>query len=500
MTEEHATATALTGALLLLLMLALAAARLAVFAVRLNRAMAQAPSGAVAYCHDEPLAPDRIRAVHRDTVDKGLDWRARLPPRQHRRYIVVGGSGSVGSHIVLALLATGVPPRAIRIVDARPPPRRADDPGVPFVQADITSAHAARQALAAPWPDGGGVAQLPLTVFHTAAVIRPFERNPLVYDRCRRVNVAGTANVLAAAGHAGAGVFIFTSSSSVGGAAVDWFAESSSSSAAWWRLPRPQPTNQLQVMDASDFSQPLRPPHCFPSCYSRSKAEAERLVCAADRIRVGEAGDDKPAMRTGAIRPGNGVYGAPGDFVIDRMLAQRRAPTFSAPWVHNWVHVANVALAHVQYEAALLGPHSDAVSGRPFLVTDDGPAMRFRDIYAVGATLSTGGLQIIYPPPLLMLLMAYAVEAYCSLIATVPILQIFLREPGDPLCLFQPAVFSSAVSTIIDDSQSRKSAEDGGFGYSPFCNTVQGLSLQIEQRNAGLAAKAAEDVTTSARA
>lgn len=407
----------------------------------------------------------------------------------------------MGSHIVLVLLATGVPPKAIRIVDARPPPRRADDRDVPFVQADITSAHAARQALAAPWPDGDGVAQLPLTVFHTAAVIRPFERNPLVYDRCRRVNVAGTANVLAAAGHAGAGVFIFTSSSSVGGAAVDWFAESSSSSssAAWWRLTRPQPTNQLQVMDASDFSQPLRPPHCFPSCYSRSKAEAERLVCAADRIRVGEAGDDKPAMRTGAIRPGNGVYGAPGDFVIDRMLAQRRAPTFSAPWVHNWVHVANVALAHVQYEAALLGPHSDAVSGRPFLVTDDGPAMRFCDIYAVGATLSTGGLQIIYPPPLLMLLMAYAVEAYCSLIATVPILQIFLREPGDPLCLFQPAVFSSAVSTIIDDSQSRKSAEDGGFGYSPFCNTVQGLSLQIEQRNADLAAKAAEDMMTSAR-
>ncbi|ROT41579.1 NAD(P)-binding protein [Sodiomyces alkalinus F11] len=431
-----------------------------------------------------PWLEEDIKRVYRRVEEAPCDWKPHLPPKRERRYIVVGGSGLVGGYIVLQLLQRGQPPSSIRIVDARPPVREELLAGsaahVDFVQADITSESSTQAAFAKPWdPSVGG---LPLTVFHTAAVIRPSERSPLVYDRCARVNVTGTAHVLAASQRAGADVLIATSSCSTSLRPVTWF------NAPWSRWP----TNYVQTMTEDDFFAPLRRHEEFFANYARSKAEAERLVCAAD-ARGGSGGGSGggrgsggpgTALRTGVIRPGNGIYGASPDVIVTPVLTMDAFPTFSAPWVQNWVHGGNVALAHLDLEAALLGPHADAVAGRPFLVTDEGPPPRFADFYTALRTVCDPSPAVHYPPPVLLLALATVIEGWCLLLWHVPVLtRLGLREPPMPLYLLQRPCLNGAINCIIDDRAARRPVHEGGIGYHGVCTTMEGLCMQLADWN-----------------
>src|SRR3546814_20088234 len=66
----------------------------------------------------------------------------------------------------------------------------------------------------------------------------------------------------------------------------------------------------------------------------------------------------------------------------------------SVPGVHNWVNGRNVTQAHRLLEDARLGPHADRVAGRPFMVSDAGPPLRFQDVYDVLATTSATGMRV----------------------------------------------------------------------------------------------------------
>ncbi|CRK35347.1 hypothetical protein BN1708_006696 [Verticillium longisporum] len=376
----------------------------------------------------------------------------------------------VGGQIVLQLLQRGPAPSSIRIIDFVPPTQDelqtplAKD--VEFAQTDISSEASTLAASKKPWQATS--AKLPLTVFHTTAAIRPSERHPLVYHRHARVNVGGTANVLSAAKSAGADIFIFTSSCSVALRPVTWF------SPLWRRWP----TNIVQTMTEDDFSAPLRPREDFPSNYARSKAEAERHVCAADSPVSG--------LRTGAIRPGNSIYGGAGDFLVSATLNLPSLPTCTAPWVQNWAHASNVSLAHLLLEAALLGPHVDKarIAGRPFLVTDAGPPLRFDDFYtamkAVAATFPT----VRYPPPVLMMAIARVIELWCVTLWKSPFLaRLGMREPENFLYLLQPACFTAAVNCHIDDSAAKRPVEEGGIGYQARCTTLEGICMQLLHLN-----------------
>lgn len=375
--------------------------------------------------------------------------------------------------MVIQLIARGQPPESIRIVDFRRPGRDDMSQGpvsrVDFAQADISSEASTSAAFARPWPPS--VARLPLTVFHTAAVIRPSERSPLVYDRCARVNAAGTAHVLAAARAAGADVLVFTSSCSVALRPVGFF------NAVWKR----RPTNFFQVLDEADFERPLRAHGEFFANYAKTKAEAERLVCGANRIPEDplEAG----GFRTGAVRPGNAIYGHKDDYLVGQTVRMASFPTFSAPFMQNWVHGANVAMAHLRYEAALLGPHAHKVAARPFLVTDAGPPPVFRDFYTLLGSVSASPIRVQYPPPVLLLLLAHCIEAYCLLLWHVPVLQRFFSEPEMPLYMLQPASITGATNAIINDSDARRRVEDGGLGYEAKCTTMEGLCMQLAAWN-----------------
>lgn len=235
-------------------------------------------------------------------------YASQLPPKLNRRYIVTGGSGLVGGYIVLQLLERGQPPSTIRIVDFQPPHRvdMLSGPAtkVDFRKADIRSIESTEAAFSAPWDSSA--ATLPLTVFHTAAVIIPSARSELVNGFCESVNVRGTENVLAASRKAGADVLVMTSSASIAIRPVEM-----------WGSPLTWPRYYTQVLDESDFFEPIRPHHGFFGNYPASKAKAERIVCGAN-------GEE---LRTGCIRPGNAVYGHPTDNIIGGPLNMQIYPT-----------------------------------------------------------------------------------------------------------------------------------------------------------------------------
>lgn len=155
---------------------------------------------------------------------------------------------------MLQLLARGESAQSIRIVDFAPLTRdkmlQNGAGACDYVRADITSASSVEAAFAKPWPKTSTTGeQRPLTVFHTAAAIRPAERKWIFYDRLRRVNVVGVANVLEAARKHGADIFVYTASASVGLRPVRMWG------APWRKFPE----NHVQVYNEEDFDKPLRP-------------------------------------------------------------------------------------------------------------------------------------------------------------------------------------------------------------------------------------------------
>lgn len=192
--------------------------------------------------------------------------------------------GLVGGDIVLQLLQRGESPESIRVVDFVPLNRRdmaEAAAGSDFVQADISSRASVEAAFSKPWP--ASVAKKPLTVFHTAAAVRPQERSLLLYHRLSAVNRDGAVNVLEAARAAGADIFIATSSASV-----------SIVPPKFWIWPwQSSPTDYFQVANEKDFDSPLRPhDRFFSNCKPRAAlyADATHLTDANRRLLQGRSG------------------------------------------------------------------------------------------------------------------------------------------------------------------------------------------------------------------
>mgnify|MGYP001327276781 CR=1 FL=1 len=177
------------------------------------------------------------------------------------------------------------------------------------MQTDISSAAATERAFSKPWP--AEVAHLPLTVFHTAAVIVPSDRSKLVYGLCDAVNVRGTQHVVDAARRAGADVLVSTTSASISIRPVELWVPP-------WRLLRGEgPRRFWQALDERDFFEPLREHEEFYANYAASKARAERIICEANSSE----------FRTGCVRPANGVYGNFTDNTVGGALARSICPT-----------------------------------------------------------------------------------------------------------------------------------------------------------------------------
>jgi UDP-glucose 4-epimerase len=150
------------------------------------------------------------------------------------RYVITGGSGYIGTRLV-DLLGGREDTELIVIADARPP--ATYKPRTRYERLDVRNRDAVRAVLERDRPDA---------LIHLAFILNPSHDEHLMYD----VDVNGTHNVLEAAGAAGVGQVLVTSSAVAYGAFPD----------------NPVPlTEEDPVRGVPSFS------------YARDKTEADRI-------------------------------------------------------------------------------------------------------------------------------------------------------------------------------------------------------------------------------
>ncbi|CAI7652019.1 unnamed protein product [Penicillium bialowiezense] len=436
----------------------------ALYLWHVNRVMKRVPDEAT------KLSPHRwtveeIKAAYKKSLESPIDVSKSLPPKQNRRYVIVGGTGLVGTWIINHLLTRGEDPKAIRILDLASPDEILKQ-GVGWIKTNITDKLAVTTAFEEPWPTH--VSKLPLTVYHTAALIRPQDRLRCFLPLSSKVNIDGTRIVLEAAKTAGASVFIWTSSGSTRLRSPTFWVP------PWIRYPK----HAVQVI--SDRTTAPQAHSDFFGNYAISKHQAEQIVRAAD--------DPASGFRTGCIRPTNGVYGTGGvskTAVTEIYLYNGGAPTWAAPVIQSFVHAENVSLAHLLYEQRLIqqsepGCTLPNTGGQSFIVSDPNPAIAFGDLYKVLMTLSTTPVEFPELQPAPFLLLSYFVEVYAILRFNFGILP---RLPPD-LEQLQPALFGILnVHIFADDSRAKLAPEKGGLGYNPPLTTLEGLCRRLVDWN-----------------
>jgi nucleoside-diphosphate-sugar epimerase len=408
------------------------------------------------------------------------------------------------------LLERGEDPKQIRVLDIRAPTRPDLKTGlakdVDFRLVDISDREQVQAAFNAPWPSSSSLTpegrrspvetetetEPETTVFHTAANIRYYERDARLLPLSEKVNVEGTQNVLDAARAAGVSVLVYTSSGSVSVRRV-----------RLWLWPwEKQPPFSVQIIDDDDSRLPRRHEDMF-SNYAASKLKAEKLVRAADRTPLPSAGKEgegkgkghQPELRTGCLRPGNGIYGTGGDILCGAYLARGVNPSWAQDILQNFIYVENASLAHFCYEQRLIekargsSPNPD-VGGQAFGIVDAGPPLTYGDVYTVLTTLTDG--QTVFPrlSATAMLLLSHIFEGL-HLLRVLPALSssTFLRRLSQfvpalsaDLINLQPSLFSLTVVHLIwDDSRARKSPEKGGLGYEPQWTTLTALCKLVEE-------------------
>ncbi|KAG6896352.1 hypothetical protein C0992_008814 [Termitomyces sp. T32_za158] len=408
-----------------------------------------------------------------------------LPPKTGRRYIVVGGGGFLGGWIIASLLERGEDPNAIRILDIRPPLRddliEAQNKGVVFIKVDVSDKTAVEAAFNAPWPSSVSSPLPELTVFHTAANIRFYERYTMFLSRSAKVNVRGTENIVNSARSVGASILIYTSSGSVAVRRSRFFL---------WPWER-KPKFFVQIINDDEAALPKRHDEFF-SNYAVTKLQADCIVRAADNT---DSGISKK-LRTGCIRPGNGIYGPRGDMLCGAYLLRQTNPTWVANTMQSFCYVENCALAHLCYEQRLMelqrGGKNPDIGGQAFVVADPGPVPTFGDVYTTLETLTNGECTFPNLPPTLMLLIATFIEWYYVARHLITInfgssIEKLLPPLNGDVVNLQPSLFAlTSVHLVFDDARARLPPEKGGLGYRGVWTTYEGLYKTVEEHKNGV--------------
>ncbi|KAL4068581.1 hypothetical protein V8B97DRAFT_1872985 [Scleroderma yunnanense] len=443
-----------------------------------DRKLSQLPPDA------EIFSPDRftvqgVLAAFKQHHDKPIDTGKLLPPKTGRRYIVVGGAGFLGGWIVHQLLQRGEDPKRIRVLDVRLPTRPDLRTGkaqhVTFLKVDISNVTAVSNAFQVPWPQtgtGGDSDKGEITVFHSAANIRFYERVLALFSRSTDVNYEGTKNVTSSSKDIGASILIYTSS---GALAVR--------RTRFWLWPwETRPRFFVQLLWDDDNLIPKRHEHFF-SNYAASKRLGERVVREADKSPSGRS----RILRTGCIRPGNGIFGPGGDILCGAYLVRKHNPTWVENILQSYIYVENCALAHLCYEQRLVelekGGTNPDIGGQSFNVTDSGSPCTFGDVHLALSTLDS---ECEFPSYsfTFMLSIAHLIEAtyvtktLLSMSTSVLCRALARMIPpirGD-LVNLQPSMFALiSVHLIFDDHRARLSPSEGGLGYNGPYTTLQGI-------------------------
>jgi len=354
---------------------------------------------------------------------------------------------------------------------------------VAFFKIDVSDAKVVEDAFQAPWPSSKNAQEgQQVTVFHTAANIRFYERHPSLTHYSATVNVDGTKNIINSARSIGAPLLLYTSSGSV-----------AIRNSRFWLWPwERKPKYFVQVINDDEILT-RKPPSDFFSNYASTKMAAERLVRAADGSPSGDG-----VLRTGCIRPGNGVFGPGGDMMCGAALVRKTNPSWLSTIMQSLLYVENCSIAHLLYEQRLLefmqGKSDVDIGGQAFCITDPGPPPINGDVYNTLEILTNG--ETHFPPlsPTLMLLVSHFIEIYYLtryfLLLRLPLIGSWIPPLSGDLLSLQPSVFRlTTVHIMFDDSRARLPPEKGGLGYKGICTTLEGVHLTVDdfKKSAGKA-------------
>ncbi|MEE4293966.1 MAG: NAD-dependent epimerase/dehydratase family protein [Xanthomonadales bacterium] len=323
------------------------------------------------------------------------------------RILVTGGGGFLGSAICRQLTEAGHEVVAFQ----RRPAKHLASLGVESIEGDISDTaqvHAAAARCDA--------------VVHTAAKAGIWGDDA----EFRRINVEGTRNVLAACREHGIRFLVHTSSPSVVHSGGD--------------------------IEGGDESLPLATHFSAP--YPETKAEAERMVIAAD-------GEN---LKTTALRP-HLIWG-PGDpHILPRLVAKSRGGRLALPApdkVIDTIFVENAALAHVLALQELQG--TARCAGKAYFITNNEPMPQGEIIRKLLAAL---GVEVrIKAVP------ASAAMAAGAVCETAWKLLRIKKEP--PVTRF--SVEQLATAHWFDTS-----AAERDFGYTPGYSIAEALEILAER-------------------
>lgn len=375
------------------------------------------------------------------------------------------------------LLTRGEDPKNIRILDIRAPTRTDLTQGlgklVEFVRTDVTDERSTVAGFTKQWPPTAS-RDSDITVFCTAANIRFYEKHPALVPLSAEVNVGGIENVIKGSLACGATILIATSSGSVGVRSTRFLLTP-------WES---EPKFFTQVLQ-DDGKESTRSHRTFFSNYGYTKMVGEVRVLGFDKT----PGAGGKTLRTGAIRPGNGIYGVGGDQLVELYL---KNPDTRITWIQNivqhFISVENCSLAHLCYEQRLVdlehGARNPDIGGRSFIVTDAGPPISYGDCYKTVEVLTEGNVKFQVLSPSLMLLFAHVVQMYylgTYFLSQSP--NILLRAVGAflprlsyPIINLQPSLWNlTSVHLIFDSSNARARPETGGLGYEPLWTSLEGI-------------------------
>ncbi|RKU44063.1 erg26, C-3 sterol dehydrogenase [Coniochaeta pulveracea] len=301
-------------------------------------------------------------------------------------YLITGGCGLQGSHIVEKLLQTQ--PGCKIAVMARNPTVNTF-PGVEYLKGDITSAVDVEAVLAA---------TRPTVVFHCAGAMT-VGRKAIGDEAVRKINVDGTRLMVDASKRFGVKAFVFTSSASV----------AQKGKGGWADLQNCDET--FPTVEESDGG----------LIYPRSKAASERLVLAAD---------DQMGMRTVSLRPAV-IYGERDNDQIPNFMAKYRAGLGRLQIGDNtnlfsFTYGGNAADAHLLAAEKLLRPDPSGVGGEAFFITNGEPRPFWDFPWAImrAAGDTTPREQVRVVPRTLALAVAFIAEWFAWLTGSKPFITV----------------------------------------------------------------------------
>ncbi|KAM4530379.1 3 beta-hydroxysteroid dehydrogenase type 7 isoform 1-T1 [Odontesthes bonariensis] len=263
---------------------------------------------------------------------------------RERVYLITGGCGFLGKHLLTLLLEKEDKLVEIRVFDKHIDPSlkglSTERIKVTVTQGDITDCSSVLEATR-------GVD----VVIHTASLVDVWHKVPekLIYS----VNVTGTENVIKACVECGVECLVYTSSMEVIG-----------------------PNINGDHFKRGDEDTPYKVNHTM--AYPKSKAKAEKIVLEANGTKV----KGGKCLNTCSLRP-TGIYGEGHELIKDfyTMAVQRGGLIIGGipdHIEHGRVYAGNVAWMHV-LAARALKENPQKVGGEAFFCYDDSPYKSYED-------------------------------------------------------------------------------------------------------------------------